>query len=97
MPALGRGLSSLAVAGVTTHQMPLLLQNGLAPGVAASMVSAYAVCWTLGGVGWGFVAERLPVRFALAFIYVVEAVATARRAARRHPDPQRWCSPCSMG
>jgi MFS family permease len=70
------GLSSLAVAGVTTHQMPLLLQNGLAPGVAASMVSAYAVCWTLGGVGWGFVAERLPVRFALAFVYVVGAVAT---------------------
>jgi MFS family permease len=70
------GLSSLAVAGVTTHQMPLLLHNGLAPSVAASMVSAYAVCWTLGGVGWGFVAERLPVRFALAFIYVVGAVAT---------------------
>jgi MFS family permease len=70
------GLSSFTVAGVTTHQMPLLLQNGLPAGLAASMVSAYAVCWTLGGVLWGFVGERIPVRFALAFIYAAGAVAT---------------------
>ncbi len=56
--------------------MPLLLENGLPPGLAASMVSAYAICWTLGGVGWGFVGERIPVRYALAFIYSAGAVAT---------------------
>jgi MFS family permease len=81
------GLSSLAVAGVTTHQMPLLLQNGLPPGVAASMVSAYAVFWTLGGVGWGFVAERVPVRFALAFVYVVGAAATLILLHADSPTP----------
>jgi MFS family permease len=70
------GLSSLTVAGVTTHQMPVLLQNGLQPVVAAGMVSAYAVCWTLGGVVWGFAGERIPVRFALGFIYICGAAAT---------------------
>jgi MFS family permease len=64
------------VAGVTTHQIPLLLHNGVPAGTAAAMVSVYAVCWTLGGVIWGFVAERVLGRYALALIYIAGAVAT---------------------
>lgn len=74
---LGSGsLTGFTVAGVTTYQIPLLLHNGVAPGTAAGMVSIYAVCWTLGIAGWGFVVERIPARYGLAVIYLASAVAT---------------------
>jgi MFS family permease len=70
------GLTGFTVAGVTTYQIPLLLRNGVAPGTAALMVSVYAICWTLGIAGWGFVVERIPARYGLAVIYAVSAGAT---------------------
>jgi predicted MFS family arabinose efflux permease len=70
------GLTGFTVAGVTTYQIPLLLHNGVAPGTAALMVSVYALCWTVGLAGWGFVVERIPARYGLAVTYMVSAVAT---------------------
>ena len=70
------GLTGFTVAGVTTYQIPLLLHNGVAPGTAALMVSVYALCWTLGLAGWGFVVERIPARYGLAVTYMVSSVAT---------------------
>jgi MFS family permease len=69
------GLIGFTMAGVTTYQIPLLLHNGVAPATAAVMVSIYAICWTLGLAGWGFVVERIPARHGLAVIYMVSAVA----------------------
>ncbi len=68
-------LTGFTVAGITTHQIPVLLHNGVAPAAAAGMVSIYAVCWTAGIIVWGFVGERVPARYGLALIYAVSAVA----------------------
>ncbi len=68
-------LTGFTVAGVTTHQIPVLLHNGVPPAAAAGMVSIYAVCWTVGIVVWGFLVERMPARYGLALIYGICAAA----------------------
>jgi len=68
-------LSNYMVAGMTTYQIPLLVHNGVPAPTAALNVSVYAICWLLGGVVWGFVGERLTIRYALAVTYVAAAVA----------------------
>lgn len=64
-------LTMLAISGVSFHQVPLLVANGLEVSVAAWLVSLYGVGWTVGCVGWGLVAERVPARYALAGTYLL--------------------------
>jgi MFS family permease len=59
-------ITAFASAGVSFHQVPVLVENGLDPSVAAWIVSLYGFGWTIGSVGWGVIAERIPARFALA-------------------------------
>jgi predicted MFS family arabinose efflux permease len=59
-----------AISGLGVHQMPLLIENGLDPLMAAGVISTYGVTWTAGSVVGGFVVERVPARFALAAMYL---------------------------
>lgn len=52
-------------AGISLHQAPLLIERGLAPGVAAAAVSFFALFSAIAGFAYGFWPRRLPLRFAL--------------------------------
>lgn len=75
-------LGLLAFAGVSTHQIPALVERGLSPATAAWVVSLHAAAWAVGNLAWGFVSERLPVRYSLALVYClgVGAVLLLREA-----------------
>jgi MFS family permease len=66
-------LGQLAVSGLTTHQIAVLLANGVTPGAAAAGVGVYGFAWAVGSVVWGGLAERLPSRYALALCFAVVA------------------------
>ena len=52
-------------AGVSLHQAPHLIERGLDPTVAATVVSAFSLVSAVTGFAFGFWPRRLPIRFAL--------------------------------
>lgn len=58
-------------AGISLHQAPLLIERGLAPGVAAAAVSIFALSSATAGFAYGFWPRRVPLRFALLLTGVV--------------------------
>jgi len=52
-------------SGISLHQAPLLIERGLAPGVAAAAVSVFALSSATAGFAYGFWPRRVPLRFAL--------------------------------
>mgnify|MGYP001399066916 CR=1 FL=1 len=58
-------------AGISLHQAPLLIERGLAPGVAAAAVSMFALSSATAGFAYGFWPRRVPLRFALLLTGVV--------------------------
>jgi MFS transporter, OFA family, oxalate/formate antiporter len=53
-------------AGISLHQAPLMIESGLPPTVAATIVSTFSLTAALAGLGFGLVARRIGVRTALA-------------------------------
>jgi MFS transporter, OFA family, oxalate/formate antiporter len=53
-------------AGVSLHQAPHLLERGLSPGVAATIVSVFSLAAAVGGLGFGLFARRMGIRTSLA-------------------------------
>jgi OFA family oxalate/formate antiporter-like MFS transporter len=68
---LSGSLTMFAIAGLSLHQAPTLVENGLEASTVAWLVSLYGFTWTFGSVAWGLVAERVPARYALAIAYAV--------------------------
>lgn len=66
-----------AAGGMSTHQVALLVDNGLPAAVAAGAVSVQALAWMAGNLLWGFAVERVAARAALALIYLLAAGAAA--------------------
>lgn len=64
-----------ASGGVTFHQVPFLLDQGLAPLSAAGVVSLYATFMAMGSLLSGLIVERVPVRFGLAGCCLAGSVA----------------------
>ncbi len=52
-------------AGLSLHQAPHLVERGLSPGVAAAIVSAFAVAAAAASLALGAIGERAPVRATL--------------------------------
>jgi MFS family permease len=52
-------------AGISLHQAPHLIQRGVAPVVAASIVSTFALVSAASSLGFGVIGARLPLRFGL--------------------------------
>ncbi|MDP2951830.1 MAG: MFS transporter [Chloroflexota bacterium] len=69
-------LMSPTIAGVSTHTMPLLLDRGAAPMVAALAVSLSSVFMGLGGLMWGFLVQRMAIRHCMACIMAAFTVST---------------------
>lgn len=54
-------------AGVSLHQAPHLMERGLSPALAASIVSAFSLSVALASLLFGAVGDRVSLRGALAF------------------------------
>ena len=53
-------------AGVSLHQAPHLIERGLSPGVAATVVSSFSLASAVAGLAIGLLARRLGIRTSLA-------------------------------
>jgi len=61
-------------AGVSLHQAAYLVERGLSPTTAATIVGAFSFASGCGSLGFGLLPRRLPVRHALAAIGLLQAV-----------------------
>ncbi|MBI4233363.1 MAG: MFS transporter [Chloroflexi bacterium] len=64
--ALAGGMLFMVQAGVSLHQAPYFQEKGLSPTLAAAAVSTFAFANTPGSLLFGFLAERVNIRYCLA-------------------------------
>ena len=67
----------MVLAGVSLHQTAYLIERGLAPVAAAAALSFFALGTGVSRLVWGFLSERVSVRFCMAAggIFMVAGVA----------------------
>ena len=63
-------------AGVSLHQAPFLIERGLDPAVAATVVSTFSFGSGVGSLAFGFFPRSLPVRYALALAALLQLIGT---------------------
>jgi sugar phosphate permease len=63
-------------AGVSLHQAPYLIERGISPAVAASIVSTFSLMSGASSLGFGFFPRSVPIRYALALSGVALSVGT---------------------
>lgn len=63
-------------AGVSLHQAPFLIERGLQPAVAATVVSTFSFMSGVASLAFGFFPRSLPVRYALALAALLQLVGT---------------------
>jgi OFA family oxalate/formate antiporter-like MFS transporter len=63
-------------AGVSLHQAPYLIEQGLSPTIAAAIVSTFSLMSGVASLGVGFLPRSLPIRYALAVSGVALSVGT---------------------
>ena len=73
--ALATGLLFLLQSGTNIHQGAYFLDQGLGVGVSAATLSLNAVFTGVGSIFWGWMVERVPVRFTYAGVALMMAVA----------------------
>ncbi len=54
-------------AGVSLHQAPHLIESGIDSTIAATIVSTFSLFSAIFGVGFGLLAQRIPIKASLAF------------------------------
>jgi OFA family oxalate/formate antiporter-like MFS transporter len=64
-------------AGVSLHQAPHLVQRGLDPTTAATVVATFSLMSGLGTVACGLLPRRLPVRFPMALTGMLLVLGTS--------------------
>ena len=67
--AASTNLASLAIFGINLHMFSYITDKGMSIGLAASAITYLYLLQTVAKPLWGFVAERLPVRYCLALCY----------------------------
>ena len=72
--AAGVGTLFLVQAGINTHMAALLRDQGLSLFLSGVGLSLNAAFMGAGSLAWGWIAERLPVRYVLAGVAVAVAV-----------------------
>lgn len=60
---LSFNLASMSIAAILLHQINFMLDKGFSAATAATVVSFYSFCAIIGKLIWGFVAERVHVRY----------------------------------
>ncbi len=65
-----------AQAGVSLHQAPFLIERGISPAIAATIVSTFSLMSGVGSLGFGFFPRSLPIRYALTLSGIALSVGT---------------------
>jgi len=73
--ALATGSLFLLQSGTNIHQGAYFLDQGLGVGVSAATLSVNAVFTGAGSLFWGWLVDRVPVRFTYAGVALIMAVA----------------------
>ena len=63
-------------AGVSLHQAPYLIERGLSPAVAATIVGTFSFMSGIASLCFGFFPRRVPIRYALALAGVALGIGT---------------------
>jgi sugar phosphate permease len=63
-------------AGVSLHQAPYLIERGLSPTIAATVVSAFSLLSGVASLGFGFFPRAWPIRYALVMTGVFLSAGT---------------------
>ncbi len=66
MIVVATNLGGLAVSGVVLHQIPFLTDQGLSQADAATSLVTYAIFAVPSKLAWGFLAERIHIRYLTA-------------------------------
>jgi len=72
-------------AGVSLHQAPYLVERGLSPAVAATIVSTFSFMSGVASLGFGLSPRKLPIRYALALSGCALAIGTFAMLAIASP------------
>ena len=56
----------LVQSGINIHQAAFLIDRGLGAGVAGAAISVNAAFTGVGSILWGWVVDRIPVRYTFA-------------------------------
>lgn len=67
------GVASVGIAGLNLHLIPYLTDEGFSPQVAAFALSATAFSQLVGTLAWGFIVERIDVRYAAMSKFLLQA------------------------
>ena len=73
--AISTGSLYLLQSGTNIHQAAFFLDQGLGVGVSAASISMNAVFTGLGSLFWGWVVDRMPVRYTYAGVALMMAAA----------------------
>jgi len=58
-------------AGVSLHQVPHLIERGISPLVAASVVGVFSSMSAVATIGFGYLARRAPIRYSMALAAIL--------------------------
>jgi sugar phosphate permease len=72
--ALGIGTLFIIQSGINIHLVAFLRDQGLGGATAAVAISMIAIMTAAGSVVWGWIVERVPVRYGLAAVALIMAV-----------------------
>tara|TARA_Y100000588_G_scaffold58481_1_gene56811 strand:- start:98 stop:1249 length:1152 start_codon:yes stop_codon:yes gene_type:complete len=73
---IGGGLLYIIHSGVNTHIASHIQSIGLNAGIAAAAVSTNAIFTGIGGLGWGWIIERIPARFCYTLVAGIMAISS---------------------
>ena len=73
--ALATGFLYLLQSGTNIHQGAYFIDQGLGVGIAAATLSMNAVFTGAGSLFWGWLVDRVPVRYTYAGVALMMAVA----------------------
>ncbi|MBI2846767.1 MAG: MFS transporter [Chloroflexi bacterium] len=68
---------SLGISTTGLHQTPHLTDRGISATAATGVLSSLAVFMGVGALIWGFVAEKVHIRYCVAISFVLTALGTA--------------------
>jgi sugar phosphate permease len=83
-------------AGISLHQAPHLIERGMNPAVAATVVSTFSFVSAMAGLGFGLLARRIGIRVSLAIAGLFLGVSALMMLAIATPL-QGYLAACCFG
>lgn len=65
--------SGMGLSATMLHQIAYISDKGLPPSVGATNIIVWGIAAAVGSLFWGFLAEKIPVRFCVTAAFVVSA------------------------